>query len=89
MPVFQTRLTPALIDRYTRSGHWGMETFDQILARQAEAHPHQEALIDPRHHISYEELRARVDRMAAGFQHLGIGPGDVVTVQLPNWVEFA
>ena len=26
--------------------------------------------------------------MVAGFQHLGIGPGDVVTIQLPNWVEF-
>ena len=35
------------------------------------------------------ELRAGVDRMAAAFQHLGIGPGDVVTLQLPNWIEFA
>ena len=27
MPVFQTRLTPDLVERYMRSGHWGSETF--------------------------------------------------------------
>jgi hypothetical protein len=26
--------------------------------------------------------------VAAAFQHLSIGPGDVVTIQLPNWSEF-
>src|SRR6185503_4533019 len=31
----------------------------------------------------------RVDRVAAGFKALGIGAGDVVTIQLPNWAEFA
>ena len=29
MPVFDTRLTPELIERYTRSAHWGTETFYQ------------------------------------------------------------
>ncbi len=89
MPVFDTRLTPELIERYTRSAHWGTETFYQILARQAEAHPDREAIIDPRQRISYGQLRAGVDRVAAAFQHLGIGPGDMVTSQLPNWIEFA
>ena len=32
MPIFDTRLTPELIERYTHSGHWGTETFYQILA---------------------------------------------------------
>jgi len=89
MPVFQTRLTPELIERHTRSGHWGNETFFQILARRAEAHPDREAIIDHRHRVTYGELRARVERMAAAFQQLGIGPGDAVTIQLPNWAEFA
>src|SRR5207237_5321766 len=30
-----------------------------------------------------------IDRMAARLRALGVGPGDVVTIQLPNWIEFA
>jgi non-ribosomal peptide synthetase component E (peptide arylation enzyme) len=89
MPVFQTRLTQELIERYTRSGHWSDETFYQVLARRAAAHPDRLAIVDHRHRVTYGELKARVDRTAAAFQHLGVGPGDVVTIQLPNWVEFA
>ena len=89
MPTFQTRLTPALIERYTRSGHWGTETFSSILARRAESHPDRVAIVDRAERVRYGELRARVDRVAAGLQALGIGAGDVVTIQLPNWVEFA
>src|SRR5881397_4018963 len=89
MPSFKTRLSPALIDRYTRSGHWGHETFYSILASRANAHPDRVAIIDRRGAVTYRELRDRVDRVAAGLHQLGIGPGDVVTIQLPNWAEFA
>jgi non-ribosomal peptide synthetase component E (peptide arylation enzyme) len=86
---FETRLTPELLERYTRAGHWGPETFYQILARRAETRPDREAMVDARHRVTYRELKARVDRVAAKFGQLGIGAGDVVTIQLPNWVEFA
>jgi non-ribosomal peptide synthetase component E (peptide arylation enzyme) len=89
MPSFETRLTPALVERYTRSGHWGTETFYAILARRAAAHPDRVAIVDHRGPIAYGELRRRVDAVAAGLHDLGVGPGDVVTIQLPNWVEFA
>jgi non-ribosomal peptide synthetase component E (peptide arylation enzyme) len=89
MPTFQTRLTPALIERYTRSGHWGTETFSSILAQRADAHPDRVAIVDRGERLRYRELRARVDRVAAGLQALGIGAGDVVTIQLPNWAAFA
>src|SRR5213594_1253102 len=86
---FSTRLTDEMVRRYRRSGHWGDETFSAILKRRAAAHPEREALVDPRHRVTYAELAARVDRVAAKLGALGIGPGDVVTIQLPNWVEFA
>jgi len=89
MPTFQTRLTPALIERYTRAGHWGTETFSSILARRAEGHPDRVAIVDRGERVTYGDLRARVDRVAAGLQALGIGAGDVVTIQLPNWAAFA
>ncbi len=89
MPSFQTRLSPGLIERYTRSGHWGRETFYAILARRAQAHPDRVAIVDHRGPVTYAELLARVDHVAAGLHGLGIGAGDVVTIQLPNWAEFA
>jgi acyl-CoA synthetase (AMP-forming)/AMP-acid ligase II len=89
MPVFHTRLTPDLIERYTRTGHWGSTTFYDLLHQRATAHPDREAIIDRRQRVTYGELHARVERTAAALQQLGIGPGDVVTIQLPNWAEFA
>ena len=88
MPL-SPRLTPELVERYTRSGHWGKETFYDILARRAHEHPDREALVDHRHRVTYREVLDRVERAAAGLRQLGIGAGDVVTIQLPNWVEFA
>jgi non-ribosomal peptide synthetase component E (peptide arylation enzyme) len=67
----------------------GSRTFHDILARRAAAHPGREVLVDHRHRVTYDELAARVDRTAAGLQALGLGPGDVITIQLPNWIEFA
>src|SRR5215510_12165421 len=86
---FSTRLTDEMAQRYRRAGHWGDETFYGILERRAAEHPAREALVDRRHRVSYAELKTRVDRVAAKLGHLGVGPGDVVTIQLPNQVEFA
>jgi len=87
--ALETRLTPALVDRFTKAGYWGAETFHDVLARRAAAHPDRVAIVDHRHRVTYRELLLRVDRAAAGLQRAGVGPGDVVTIQLPNWVEFA
>jgi cyclohexanecarboxylate-CoA ligase len=38
--------------------------------------------------LSYGELGERVDKIAQGLCELGIGTGDVVAFQLPNWWEF-
>jgi non-ribosomal peptide synthetase component E (peptide arylation enzyme) len=86
---FETRLTHDLTAGYQKSGHWGSETFYAILAARAAAHPDRVALVDRGRRVSYAELKTRVDRAAAGFAALGIGSGDVVTIQLPNWAEFA
>src|SRR5947207_8570602 len=67
----------------------GTEAFHDILGRRAAAHPDREAIVDHRQRVTYGELLERVDRTAAALQSVGVGPGDVVTIQLPNWVEFA
>jgi cyclohexanecarboxylate-CoA ligase len=38
--------------------------------------------------LTYAELVLRVDRLAAGLARLGVGRGDVVSLQLPNWWQF-
>ncbi|MFE5112058.1 AMP-binding protein [Streptomyces sp. NPDC056663] len=37
------------------------------------------------HHVTYREYAARVERFAAALYALGVRPGQVVAVQLPNW----
>ena len=89
MAQFETRLTPAQVETHTKAGWWGEDAFNAILRRQAAKHADRQALYDRRRRVSYGELNAMVDRVAAKLQAEGLGKGDVVAIQLPNWVEFA
>ena len=87
--AFDTRLTPAMAARWRGAGLWSDATFATELARRVSATPEREALTDGTRRLSYRELADGIDRMAARLRALGIGAGDVVTMQLPNWIEFA
>jgi acyl-CoA synthetase (AMP-forming)/AMP-acid ligase II len=87
--AFATRLTPAMAARWRGAGLWSDETFASVLAERVRATPEREALTDGTRRLSYRELAAGIDRMAARLRALGIVAGDVVTIQLPNWIEFA
>jgi len=87
--AFDIRLNPQDAERYRRAGYWRDETLYQLVVDRAAAHPAREAIVDARRRVTYGELKRRVDRVAAGLAALGIGRGDVVAIQLPNWVEFA
>ena len=89
MVEFVTRLTPEMIRRYEGEGWWHDDTFWDVLSRRAAEHPDREALYDRHRRVSYRQLADMVDRVAAKLQSLGIKAGDVVTVQLPNRIEFA
>jgi non-ribosomal peptide synthetase component E (peptide arylation enzyme) len=86
---FDTRLTPEMIARHTGSGWWGKDTIYGLLSARVAAHPQREALVDSRRRVTYAELKDGIDRTAAVLKRHGIGRGDVVTIQLPNWIEFA
>jgi non-ribosomal peptide synthetase component E (peptide arylation enzyme) len=79
---------PKLAARYVERGLWTNETFFEVLERQAAAFPEREALCDARGRISYGQLKQRVERCAEFLRRAGIGRGDVVTVQLPNRIDF-
>lgn len=87
--TFQTRLTPHMIEEFTRSGDWRQETFYDLLSARVAAHPEREAIVDPKARVTYRQLKDGIDRTATFLRSLDIGRGDVVTLQLPNWIEFA
>ena len=87
--TFDTRLTPQMIDRYVRGGWWATETIYGLISAPVAEHPDREAIVDARRRITYRELKEGIDRTAAFLRAQGIGRGDVVTIQLPNWIEFA
>ena len=76
-------------------GFWVDKSYDEFLQRAIEATPNKAALIvyradrpDPRR-LTYAEFGDAVARAAASLRRLGVGRGDVISVQLPNWLEFA
>jgi acyl-CoA synthetase (AMP-forming)/AMP-acid ligase II len=87
--AFETRLTPAMAARWRGAGLWSDETFAAVLASRVRAAPDREALTDGTRRLTYRGLADGIDRMAARLRALGIGAGDVVTIQMPNWIEFA
>src|SRR5215467_11408322 len=87
--AFETRLTSEMIARHTASGWWGNDTINGLLSARVAMHPDREAIVDSRRRITYRELKDGIDRTAAVLKAHGIGRGDVVTIQLPNWIEFA
>lgn len=82
-----TRLTKELINDYTRSGAWrGITLVDEARSRVA-ATPHRVAAIDGERTFTYSELMAEALRLCNAMRALGMQPGDVVSFQLPNWLE--
>ena len=59
------------------------------LADIAREDPHRELVFDPVFgRFSYADIKAQVRRLAYGLVARGIGPGDVVILQLPNWAPL-
>jgi acyl-CoA synthetase len=87
------RTIPAeLAKRYEAEGWWNQDTLGDMLARGLAAAPQAafrvHSAVRPWAGTLVDvELVAR--RLAAGLRDRGVGPGDVVAFQLPNWMEAA
>ncbi|MFI5607804.1 AMP-binding protein [Amycolatopsis sp. NPDC051903] len=86
--VFTTILDEEQIAKYTRAGFWVDRTITDHLDAAAAATPGKTAFVDSRRSVTYGELRTQVDACALRLLDLGVGPGDVVSFQLPNWIEW-
>ena len=79
---------PEDMAQWRAKGWWKDHTFSEILERRARETPDREALCDARRRITYGELWAEVRRFAEFLRRQGVQRGDVVTLQLPNRIEF-
>ena len=77
------------------AGYWIDKSYDEFLQRWTAKTPDKVALVAHRadrpeaRRFSYAEFGERVARTAASLKRMGVERGDVVSVQLPNWWEFA
>ncbi len=83
--------------RMRAEGWWNDRTTDALIAEAAQRWPQRDAVVAyradrpgpaPVKRLTFGELEALVGRGAAALRGLGVGAGDVVSVQLPNWWEF-
>ncbi|MGN6584608.1 MAG: cyclohexanecarboxylate-CoA ligase [Rhizobiaceae bacterium] len=78
----------------TDQGLWRDKSLLDHLDRVLEISPDKEALVvyrtdaAPERRMTYREIDALATRLAAGLKAHGVGRGDVVSFQLPNWWEF-
>lgn len=86
--AFETILTDELIAKYTEPGYWKNKVVTDFLDEHAEQTPDKIAYVDRDRSLTYAELKAASIRCALGLLELGVKPGDVVSFQLPNWMEW-
>jgi acyl-CoA synthetase (AMP-forming)/AMP-acid ligase II len=79
---------PARVAEFVRTGRWGNDTLTGWLAARVADAATRRALTGTGADLSYAALAARAERFAVGLTALGVGRGDVITVQLPNVPEF-
>ena len=86
---FQTTLNEDNARQYKRDGWWVDRTLLHYFAAAVAKRPEATAVVDPSgRRLSFAELDEQCRRIAANLAARGIGKGDVISIQLPNWVEF-
>src|SRR3954462_15644051 len=87
------RKIPAeLTKRYEDEGWWRPETLGDLIADGLAANPQTgfwvHSAVRP-YEGTFADVELAARRLAGGLRARGVGPGDAVAIQLPNWVEAA
>jgi 2,3-dihydroxybenzoate-AMP ligase len=75
---------PAAVDRYVAAGAWGTPSLPAAFRQAAATYAQRTALITPDTRLTYRELDARSDAVAASLLRSGLLPGERVLLQLTN-----
>lgn len=82
------RYTRAMIEEYVQKGFWTHDLTVDFWERNAETHPHEEALVDSRFRLTWSEAVGMIHRITAKFLELGLRKDDVILCQLYNSVPL-
>ena len=76
--------------QYRSEGFWGDATLLDYWLMSVKAYPDKTCVLDGHGgRLTFRELNHLSDKIAACLVNdAGVEPGDVVSVQLPNWIEF-
>lgn len=86
---FETTLTDERIKEYTDKGYWGTNTLLDHFEGCIKLYPDKIAVADYQgKRLTYGQIDILSSRLAHSLKKMGVQPGDVVSVQLPNWAEF-
>lgn len=77
------------IQSFYAEGLWRAESLPELLDEQVAVRGDKVFITDDTRSLTFRELRDSARRLAVGLKRLGIGKGDRVSVQIPNWTEFA
>ncbi|HEY3878001.1 MAG TPA: AMP-binding protein [Trebonia sp.] len=87
------RTVPAdLSRRYEAAGWWTRDTMGDLLTRQLASTPDLDFVVHSATRPwagTFGDVEVIARRLAAGLHERGVGPGDIVVFQLPNWMEAA
>ena len=81
---------PELARRYADQGWWTSDTLGELLARGLKDNPDVTFRVHSAERPfdgTFGDVDLLARRLAAALRARGVGPGDVVAFQLPNWVE--
>jgi acyl-CoA synthetase (AMP-forming)/AMP-acid ligase II len=86
---FATRWSDGAAAVYRAAGYWRDETLADVARRACREAPDRLLLIEGDRRVTRAEAWDAASRLAAFFRSRGLAPGDVVSFQLPNWIEAA
>jgi acyl-CoA synthetase len=87
MNTILTRLSAELIEKYEAEGFWRGDTFYGLVRWHAHRSPHAFAVRDRFRRLTYRELLAATDRLAADLARYDVRAGQRIGVWLPSRIE--
>jgi len=85
--IWPTRFTTSMVERYMAEGLWTEETMVCRLRSLGKENGDAVATSDAQRRLTWAELDSESCRVGRSLREIGLERGELVLVQLPNWVE--